>query len=63
MKVTKKVKSMQMFHKPVERAVQGDRVGICVTQFDPKLLERGLVCSPQTAATVYAGIIGVTPIR
>lgn len=62
----KKVKSMQMFRKPVVKASQvgliscdillrlfefinslkGDRVGICVTQFDSKLLERGLVCVP-----------------
>ena len=27
----------------VERIGGGDRAGICVTQFDPKLLERGLV--------------------
>ncbi|KAK7082836.1 hypothetical protein SK128_000536 [Halocaridina rubra] len=46
LKVTKKVKSIQMFRKPVERASQGDRVGMCVTQFDPKQLERGLVGMP-----------------
>ena len=34
---------MQMFRKPVERAMQGDRIGLCVTQFDPDKLERGLV--------------------
>uniref|UniRef100_A0A8C7E7Q9 Selenocysteine-specific elongation factor n=1 Tax=Naja naja TaxID=35670 RepID=A0A8C7E7Q9_NAJNA len=48
LKVTKKVKSMQMFHTPVTYAMQGDRVGICVTQFDPKLLERGLICTPES---------------
>lgn len=37
---------MQMFRKPVNSAIQGDRVALCVTQFDPKLLERGLVCAP-----------------
>ncbi|CAL8401865.1 unnamed protein product [Arctogadus glacialis] len=44
LKVTKKVKSMQMFRTPVSRAMQGDRVGVCVTQFDPKLrgARRGL---------------------
>ena len=74
LKVTKKVKSMQMFHKPVQTAMQvhkcglslvllyipivclcvcvcvcsfqGDRVGICVTQFDPKQVERCLMSSP-----------------
>ncbi|KAB7498322.1 Selenocysteine-specific elongation factor [Armadillidium nasatum] len=40
LKITKKVKSIQMFRQPVEKAIQGDRIGLCVTQFDPKLLER-----------------------
>jgi selenocysteine-specific elongation factor len=35
---------MQMFRKPVDKAIQGDRIGLCVTQFDPDKLERGLVC-------------------
>ncbi|CAF1155219.1 unnamed protein product, partial [Rotaria sordida] len=43
LKEVRKVKSMQMFHKPIDRAIQGDRIGICVTQFDPDKLERGLV--------------------
>ena len=62
MKVTKKVKSMQMFKVPVTEATQGDRVGICVTQFDPKLLERGLVCSPSTIPTIFAAVISVQHI-
>eukprot|EP00112_Aurelia_sp_Birch-Aquarium-sp1_P004988 Seg1566.6 transcript_id=Seg1566.6/GoldUCD/mRNA.D3Y31 product="Selenocysteine-specific elongation factor" protein_id=Seg1566.6/GoldUCD/D3Y31 len=62
LKVTKKVKSMQMFRKPVQRALQGDRVGVCVTQFDPKLLERGLVCSPGALPTLYAAVIKVSKI-
>ncbi|XP_036274510.1 selenocysteine-specific elongation factor isoform X2 [Pipistrellus kuhlii] len=60
--VVKKVKSMQMFHMPVTSAMQGDRLGICVTQFDPKLLERGLVCAPESLHTVYAAIISVEKI-
>jgi len=35
---------MQMFRKPIDKAIQGDRIGICVTQFDPDKLERGLIC-------------------
>ena len=62
MKITKKVKSMQMFKVPVTEVFQGDRVGICVTQFDPKLLERGLVCSPSTVPTIFAAIISVKHI-
>lgn len=62
MKVTKKVKSMQMFKASIVEASQGDRVGICVTQFDPKLLERGLVCSPSTVPTILAAVISVKQI-
>ncbi|XP_048653482.1 selenocysteine-specific elongation factor-like [Marmota marmota marmota] len=60
--VVKKVKSMQMFHTPVTSAMQGDRLGICVTQFDPKLLERGLVCTPESLPTLHAAIISVEKI-
>uniref|UniRef100_A0A8C3X914 Selenocysteine-specific elongation factor n=1 Tax=Catagonus wagneri TaxID=51154 RepID=A0A8C3X914_9CETA len=62
LKVVRKVKSMQMFHTPVTSAMQGDRLGICVTQFDPKLLERGLVCAPESLHTVHAAIISVEKI-
>lgn len=60
--VTKKVKSVQMFRKPVSGAMQGDRVGVCVTQFDPKLLERGVVCTPGSLRTLYAAVISVRKI-
>ena len=63
MKVVKKVKSMQMFRQPVCKVSQGDRAGICVTQFDPKLLERGLVCHPSSVPTIFAGIIRVEKIH
>ncbi|XP_043563518.1 selenocysteine-specific elongation factor isoform X2 [Chiloscyllium plagiosum] len=61
-KVSRKVKSMQMFRQPVNTAIQGDRVGICVTQFDPKQLERGLVCAPDSLCTLYAAIMSVKKI-
>lgn len=62
LKVTKKIKSMQMFRQPVQRAAQGDRVGVCVTQFDAKLVERCLACSPGHLPTIFAGIINVSKI-
>ncbi|KAJ8299880.1 hypothetical protein KUTeg_021399 [Tegillarca granosa] len=62
MKVVKKIKSMQMFKKPVDKIIQGDRAGICVTQFDPKLLERGLVCVPGALPTIDAALISVEKI-
>ncbi|KAI1892746.1 hypothetical protein AGOR_G00136710 [Albula goreensis] len=62
LKVTRKVKSVQMFRQPVGSAMQGDRVGVCVTQFDPKLLERGMVCTPGSLRTLHAGLISVRKI-
>ncbi|OWF53685.1 selenocysteine-specific elongation factor-like [Mizuhopecten yessoensis] len=62
MKITKKVKSIQMFKRPVDHISQGDRAGVCVTQFDPKLLERGLVCSPGALPTISAAIVAVEQI-
>lgn len=62
LKVTKKVKSMQMFRQPVEKVSQGDRAGICVTQFDPKLLERGLVGTQGVIKTAFGVIAKVSKI-
>ncbi|CAL8335559.1 unnamed protein product [Lota lota] len=62
LKVTKKVKSMQMFRTPVSTAMQGDRVGVCVTQFDPKLLERGVVCGPGSLRSLHAAVISARKI-
>ncbi|TDH14236.1 hypothetical protein EPR50_G00040220 [Perca flavescens] len=62
LQVTKKIKSVQMFRKPVSGAMQGDRVGVCVTQFDPKLLERGVVCTPGSLRNFYAAVISVRKI-
>ncbi|XP_054715029.1 selenocysteine-specific elongation factor-like [Uloborus diversus] len=61
-KITRKVKSIQMFKKPIQTAMQGDRVGICVTQFDPKDLERGVVCSPGYIETTDSVIASVSKI-
>jgi selenocysteine-specific elongation factor len=45
LQVAKKVKTIQMFKKPVEKAIQGDRIGMCVTQLEAKSFERGIVTS------------------
>jgi len=42
--------------------VQGDRAGLCVTQFDAKQLERGLICKPAALPSVHAAIIRVSKI-
>ena len=38
-------------------ALQGDRVGICVTQFDPKQVERCVVASPGYLPTLLGGSV------
>lgn len=62
-KQTKKVKSMQMFRKPVDKAQKGDRVGICVSKLDPKDLERGLVCAPGKISHFTVALARVARIR
>ncbi|GAB5365560.1 hypothetical protein AAMO2058_001068900 [Amorphochlora amoebiformis] len=61
--IERKVKSMQMFRKPVKSAKQGDRVGICVTNLDSKLLERGVACAPKNIPTISAAIVSVNKVR
>ncbi len=52
-----------MFHKPIEQAVQGDRCGICVTNFDASLIERGLAATPGYIRSVHGIIIELKKIR
>lgn len=59
----RKVKSMQMFHKSVKYAQQGDRVGLCVTNLDPKLVERGIAAAPETLHQLSSVICMVKKIR
>lgn len=60
---TVKVKSMQMFHKPVQRAVQGDRLGICVAGLDAKAVERGAAAAPGTVPSLSNVIALVKKVR
>lgn len=62
LKTIKKVKSMQMFKKPISGAIQGDRIGICVTQLDAKQIERGIICAPNFMTLSYAAIATVKRI-
>jgi len=52
-----------MFKRAVECDSQGDRVGICVTQFDPALLERGLAATPDVVPTFSLAIVSTTKIK
>ncbi|KAK5643037.1 hypothetical protein RI129_009204 [Pyrocoelia pectoralis] len=60
---SKKVKSMQMFKQSVTSATSGDRLGICVTQFDPKLIERGIACTSGLASYAYCAVISAKKIK
>ena len=42
----RKIKSIQMFRRRVQSISQGDRAGICVSNFDANLLERGIAAAP-----------------
>lgn len=59
----KKVKSIQMFRKPVTRIEQGDRAGVCVTQFDSSTLERGIVCFPGSVKSTEFLLVDAAKIR
>lgn len=62
LKESRKVKSIQMFKKPVTKAQQGDRIGLCVTQFEASQLERGLVSSPGYLPTVFGAVVTIRRI-
>lgn len=63
LKVTRKVKSMQMFHKPVQRAIKGERAAICVTQLDADSLERGIVCEPGSIPVLNGTVASALRVR
>ena len=63
LQLTRKVKSMQMFRQPVVSAKQGDRVGICITNLDPKLIERGIATSPGSVPLLHNVLCLVKKIR
>lgn len=54
----RKVKSMQMFKQQVPTVTQGDRAGICVSNLDSGLVERGIAAAPG-AVQLWKGAISV----
>lgn len=60
---TRKVKSMQMFRRPVKAARQGDRVGICVTNLDSALIERGIATAPSSVPLISSALCLVKKVR
>ena len=63
LQLTRKVKSMQMFKTAVTSAKQGDRVGICITNLDPKLIERGIAVAPGSVPLIRNVICLVKKVR
>lgn len=63
LKIQKQVKSLQMFHNPVNQVTQGDRAAICVTQLNSKLIERGLAAAPGTVPTFSAAVAAIDKVR
>eukprot|EP00736_Rhodelphis_marinus_P000668 Rmarinus@m.4235 len=63
LKVQKKIKGIQMFHRPVNQIAQGDRAGVCVAQLDADVMERGILCSPGAVPQMDRLIAHVRPIR
>lgn len=59
----KKVKGLQNFRRRAEIVRQGDRAGICVSNFDAKLMERGIVASPGTVKLIRGAIAVVRKVR
>ena len=54
---------MQMFKKSVNEAIQGDRVGILVTDFNSESLERGVAAKPGYLKNHDAVLISVHKIK
>lgn len=48
----RKVKSLQMFKKPVKSAKTGDRIGVLVTQLESSRFERGFVAGKATLSKI-----------
>jgi len=60
---SRKVRSMQMFRRPVKGARQGDRVGICVTNLNSALVERGIATAPGSVPLISSALCLVKKVR
>ena len=58
----RKIKSMQMFKRKTTQIQQGDRAGICISNFDADSLERGICASPGSVKYVSGAIALVKKI-
>lgn len=58
----RKIKSMQMFKRKTLQIQQGDRAGICVSNLDANLIERGVCATPGAVHLVKGAIALVKKI-
>jgi selenocysteine-specific elongation factor len=59
----KQIKSIQMFKKSVERANQGDRIGMLFKQLEATKIERGICSTPGTLIQMQRIIVSITKIK
>eukprot|EP00020_Sapocribrum_chincoteaguense_P008114 CAMPEP_0170756352 /NCGR_PEP_ID=MMETSP0437-20130122/13982_1 /TAXON_ID=0 /ORGANISM="Sexangularia sp." /LENGTH=536 /DNA_ID=CAMNT_0011095535 /DNA_START=90 /DNA_END=1700 /DNA_ORIENTATION=- len=59
----RRVRSLQVFRQSVAHASVGDRLGLCVSQMDPSMLERGLIAAPDSVPSATAIFARVGRIR
>jgi len=52
-----------MFRKPVKSAQQGDRLGLCVTNLDAALIERGIAAAPGSVPLLQNVLCMVRKVR
>lgn len=63
LKEEKKVKNIQIFKAKSDMAKCGDRAAICVTQFDAKKVERGLIAKPKSLSSHSTCIIQLQRVK
>lgn len=63
LKQTRKVKSIQVFRRPVQGCAQGDRVGVCVTQLEAGAVERGVAAKPGSVPSFAAAVVAAEKVR
>jgi selenocysteine-specific elongation factor len=59
----RKIKSIQMFKKPVKSAKSGDRIGTLVTQLESSRFERGFIAEPNFVKNIDTIISSFHAIR
>jgi len=63
LKEDKKVKNIQIFREKSATAKCGDRAAICVTQFDAKKVERGLISKPGAVKSHTSVIVEIERVK